>query len=127
MLITQRIANHTRSGGPTDINLHCFKEAYEDPSTGLTRSALIGERKQSVVDAERFFGPNVAEFMREKGYLYEFKYVETVWNWRRACDYRGLSELQRCRFNYKFLNLVLDELMPWHTEMYDFSLLEVNR
>ena len=33
----------------------------------------------------------------------------------------------RCKFNYNFLNLVLEELMPWFRETYDFSLLEVNR
>lgn len=125
--IPQRIANHTRSGGPKELNLLCFKEAYDDTTTGLTRAALTGERKQSVVDAERLFGPNVAEFMRKRGYHYELKYVETIWNWRRACDQRGLSELERCRFNYKFLNLILDDLMPWHKDCYDFSLLEVNR
>ena len=65
--------------------------------------------------------------MRRKGYAYEAKFLETVWNWRRACDERGLSELQRCRFNYQFLTLILDELMPWHTEKYDFSSLEVNQ
>ena len=57
----------------------------------------------------------------------EAKYIKTIWNWRRACDERGLSECTRSRFNYHFLNLLLDELMPWHTETYDFSLLEVNR
>ena len=108
VFITQRIANHTQSGGPTKINLHSFKEAYKDPATGLSRAVLTGERKQSVIDAECFFGPNVAEFMREKRYQYELKYI---WNWKRACDHRGLSELQHCHFNYKFLNLILDELI----------------
>ena len=65
--------------------------------------------------------------MKKKGYLYEAKYIETVWNWRRACDERGLSELQRCKFDYQFLNMILDELMPWHSQTYDFSKLEVNR
>ena len=65
--------------------------------------------------------------MQAKGYEYEAKYIKTVWGWRQACDRRGLTELQRCRFNYHFLNLVLDELMPWDTEFYDFSLLELNR
>ena len=55
------------------------------------------------------------------------KYVEAIWNWRRACDHRGLSELERCRFNYQLLNLLLDDLMPWHNELYDFTYLEVNR
>ena len=80
-----------------------------------------------MVDAERFFGPELAQFMRRKGYAYEAKFVETIGNWRRACDYRGRSELERNRYNYAFLNLILDELMPWHTEVYDFINLEVNR
>lgn len=116
-----RIANHTRSGGPKELNLLRFKEAYDDTTTGLTRAALVGERKQLVVDAERLFGSNVAEFFRGKGYNYELKYVEAVWNWRRACNHRGLSELERCRFNYQLLNLILDDLMPWHNELYDFT------
>ena len=62
--------------------------------------------------------------MKEKGYAYEFRFVETICNWRRACDQRGLSELDRCRFNYKFLNLIF---MPWHNNVYDFIHLEVNR
>ena len=65
--------------------------------------------------------------MSKKGYKYEEKFVRTVRNWRRACDERGLSSLQRSKFNYQLLNLILDELMPWHTKRYDFSLLEVNR
>ena len=48
-------------------------------------------------------------------------------NWRRACDERGLSPLKRSQFNYELLNFILDDLMPWHTKVYDFSLLEVNR
>ena len=102
-------------------------EALSDPSSGLTYPALTGARKQSVVDAERLFSPDLAAFMHKKGYQYETKYIETVCNWRRACDERGLSELQRCKFNYQFLNFLLDELMPWHNDIYDFSTLEVNR
>lgn len=30
-------------------------------------------------------------------------------------------------YNYKMLNFLLDDLMPWHHEIYDFSTLEVNR
>ena len=65
--------------------------------------------------------------MHRKGYAYEARFIQTICDWRRACDNRGLTELQRCRFNYQLLNLVLDELMPWHTERYDLSCLEVNR
>ena len=73
------------------------------------------------------FSPQMVDFMQQKGYHFEATYIRAIGNWRRACDQRGLSELQRCRFNYEFLNYILDELMPWHRTHYDFSLLEVNR
>ena len=64
-----------------------------DPSSGLTYPALTGARKQSVVDAERLFNPDLTAFMRQKGYKYETRYTEIIWNWRRSCDECGLSEL----------------------------------
>ena len=127
LFVLQRIASHTRSGGPDKLQLERFVEALSDPSSGLTYPALTGARKQSVVDAERLFNPDLTAFMKQKGYEYEARYTEIIWNWRRSCDERGLSELQRCRFNYQFLNLILEELMPWYKQQYDFSLLEVNR
>ena len=91
--------------------------------------ALTGSRKQSVQDAERFLSLEMANYMKMKGYHFEEKLLRTVANWRRACDERGLTELQRCKFNYQLLNLLLDDLMPWHSQpnFYDFSLLEVTR
>lgn len=91
--------------------------------------ALTGSRKQSVQDAERFFSLALADHMGKKGYNFEEKLIRTVANWRRAGDERGLTELQRCKFNYQLLNLLLDDLMPWHCKpgLYDFSLLEVTR
>lgn len=91
--------------------------------------ALTGSRKQSVQDAERFLSLEMANYMKKKGYHFEEKLIRTVANWRRACDERGLTELQRCKFNYQLLNLLLDDLMPWHSQpsFYDFSLLEVTR
>jgi gamma-glutamylcysteine synthetase len=111
----------------TDMHLERFVEALSDPSSNLTYYALSGARKQSVQDAERLLSPEVAEFMEKEGYTTEAAYVRAITNWRRSCDQRGLSELQRCRFNYQLLNYILDDLMPWHTQIYDFSLLEVNR
>ena len=128
MILFQRIANHTRSGGPAKLQLDRFIEALSDPSSNLTYPSVTGSRKQNVVDAERLFNPDVVAFMRKKGYTFEMNFLETIWNWRRACDERGLSELQRCKFNYKFLVMILDELIPWHKEEgYDISLLEVNQ
>ena len=37
----------------------------------------------------------------------EEKYVEVVRNWHNAADARGLSQLQRCHFNYQILNYIL--------------------
>ncbi len=80
--------------------LEHYSEALSDCSSGLTYPAPTAARKQSVVDAERLFSPNLAEFMKKKGYDYEARYFTTIWNWRRACDERGLRELERCKFNY---------------------------
>jgi len=65
--------------------------------------------------------------MKKKGYSFEAEYIETILNWRRSSDERGLTQLQRCRYNYQMLNYLLDELMPWHEDVYDFSTLEVNK
>ena len=114
-------------GGPEKLKLERFVEALSDPSSGLTYPALTGSRKQSVVDAECFFNPDLVTYMSVtymsgKGYDYEADFVKTICNWRRACDERGLSERERSKFNYYFLNMILDELMPWLKDMYDFSL-----
>jgi hypothetical protein len=60
-------------------------------------------------------------FLGRKGYTAEADYIRVICNWRRACD---KSELQKGPFNYQFLNYILDELIEWHKEFYDFSLLE---
>ena len=102
-------------------------EALQDPTSNLTYPALTGSRKQSVVDAERLFNPDLERFMADKGYQFEANYVKTIRNWRRANDERGLNERERSKYNYQLYNMMLDELMPWYKEQYDFSLLEVNR
>ena len=99
----------------------------EDEKANLSYSALVGSRKQSVEDAERLLSVSMAEFMECKGYDEEAKYIRAVNGWRRACDERGLTELQRCRYNYLFLNYIIADWMPWYKSDYDFSLLEVNR
>ena len=98
-------------GGPKDLHLERYSEALLDPGSGLTHTALAGLRKQSVQDAERMFSIHLADFMRSKNYTFEEKYVRVVCNWRRANDERGLSELERSRFNYDFLNFILEVTM----------------
>ena len=123
----QRIGITTREGKNGRIRLERFGEALSDSSTGLTVPALTGERKQSITDVERLFGAGLLEWLKRKQYNAEAKYVEVIHNWHRATDERGLSELQRSRFNYEMLNYILDDLMPWYKVNYDLSLLEVNR
>ena len=100
-------------------------EAAEDPDTQLTYHALVGTRKQSVLDAERLFGSGVLTFMEKKG----SDYVRAIHNWRRACDQRGLSDHQRSKYNKDFFNYIFEDLMPWYSYdgVNDYSLLEVNR
>ena len=102
-------------------------EALHDELSGLTYAALVGIRKQSVKDAERLFSLSLADFMDCKGYKAEAKYIRVVNGWRQACDKRGLSETKRSTLSNTFLDYILDDLMPWHKQMRDFSLLEVNR
>ena len=66
-------------------------------------------------------------FMDDRGYQFEGHYIRTICNWRRATDERGLIEIEWSKYNYQLLNMILDELMPWYKQNYDFSLLEVTR
>jgi len=102
-------------------------QALEDPSSVLTYSTLTGVRKQSVEDVEHLFGPSIISFMERHGYKAEAEMVKMVRNWRRAIDEKGLNEQQRRQYHDNFLNYILDDWMPWHRELRDFSLLEVNR
>ena len=105
------------------MELERFVDALSDPDSCLTYPVLGGSRKQSVVDAERLFSPPLIAFMKRKGYVYEAEYLQTIYNLRRSCDERGLTELKRMKFNCNFLNMILDELIPCHRHTYDFALL----
>ena len=109
------------------MDLQGFDDALTAPNTGLTHAALTGERKQSVVDAERMLSYLVADFLSKNGYAKEGEYVATVAGWHEAADGRGLTELQRCRKNYKMLNMILNEFMPWYNVTPDFSTADINR
>ena len=93
---------------------------------GLTHAALSGLRKQSVPDAERVLSYSMADFMASKGYE-EATYIRHIARWHEASDGRGLTQLERCKVNYELLNYILDEWMPWHREMYDFSTIDINK
>jgi len=55
--ILKRIGACTKAGTIPTIDVRCFVEAMKDPKTGLTYTALTGQRKQSIPDVERIFSP----------------------------------------------------------------------
>ena len=123
----QRMGESTRKGGPDKMKTERYTEALYDPSTNLTYPALTGQRKQSIRDVEALFSKGVEDFMKRKGYKVEEEYIRAIRRWRLACDQRGLTQLQRCHYNYELLCLLLSDLMPWYKDIYDFSTLEVTR
>ena len=114
-------------GGPSNFRLERILEAAQQPETNLMYTALTGQRKQSVSDVKRFFNQQLIDWLNKQNYSYKVKYMGAIHNWRLACDERGLTQAQRSEYNKAFLELILDELMPWHKYQYDFSTLEVNR
>jgi len=91
-----------------------YTEALHDSTSGLIYPALVGARKQSMINAEHLFSTQLVEFKKKKDYSEEVKYIETFCNWRRASDECSLSNLTCSKYNYSLLNMILDKLMPWH-------------
>lgn len=125
--LLKRIAQHIRDGKYNELNHESFSDVLADPLSGLTHAALVGKRKQSVKDAERMLSYHVVRSLERHGHQNEAEFVRIIAQWHEASDGRGLSQLQRCRFNYHMLNFILDEWMPWHTQNYDFATIDINR
>lgn len=123
----QRIGSSLRKGSAQGIRLERFVKALEDPSSGLTYTALTGARKQSVEDVERLFGPGVIAFMERSQYDNEAKYLTVVRNWGRSVDERGLTDQQQQHFRDDFISFILQEWILWNQQTLYFSTLEVNR
>ena len=51
--LLKRIAQHVRDGGYDAFDYEAFSDVLADPLSGLTHTALVGKRRQSVKDAER--------------------------------------------------------------------------
>jgi hypothetical protein len=123
----RRIAKSVREGKDDTLNYEAFDDVLLDQNSGLTHAALIGIRKQSLVDAERLLSYHVVESLRKNGHQREAKHVEIIANWHEASDGRGLKQLTRCKYNYQMLEYILDEWMPWHQTCYDFTTIDINR
>lgn len=88
----KRITECLQTGSIPGVHLCYFRDALHDSSTGLTYEALTGKQKQSVQHCEEIFSKDVLEFMQRNGHAYEARFTETVRNWHKAGDGRGLSE-----------------------------------
>ena len=86
------------------MQLERFYEALYDESSNLTYPALTGQRKQSIRDVESLFSSDMEHFMEKKEYIYELNFIHRIRNWRRSHDERGLTQLQRCKYNYQMLD-----------------------
>ena len=104
-----------------------MRDALHDPSTGLTYEALTGKNKQSVPDCERIISVGVISFMERKGHESERKVLTIIRNWHRAVDGRGLSQDTRVTFLQDMKKWLLDDWMPWHSSVKNYSTIDVNR
>ena len=124
--LLKRITCCLRSGEIPNFRLQYFSDALNDPSSGLTKSALTGVNKQSVPDSERIFSVGMIDFMQKNGHKNEMTFLHLVHNWHKACNGRSLDE-ETCHLrNRNMVNWVLDDWMPWHRENYDFSTIDFN-
>ena len=73
--VFKRIATSTRNGNCSSLDYAAFDAVLRDPKSGLTHAALIGERKQSLIDAERLLSYHVVESLQRQGYKTEAEYV----------------------------------------------------
>ena len=105
----RRAAGSIRQGKDPSLNFEPFGDALMDSLSGLTHAALIGKRKQSLVDAERLISSHVVSSLCPHGHDQEARHVELLSQWHEATDGRGLRQLQRCRLNYQMLNYILDD------------------
>lgn len=116
--LLKRIAQHVRDGVYTPFDYEAFSDVLSDPLSGLTHAALVGKRRQSVKDAERLLSYHVVQSLERHGKPEEAKFIRVIAQWHESSDGRGISQLQRRRYNYGMLNFILDEWMPWYTECY---------
>lgn len=121
------VSAHTRELKYLELQNDHFVAAMKDTSTGLTRAALLGQRKQSVKDAERLLSYPLANYFASKGWTTEAEYISTIAGWHDATDGRGISQSERSKKNYKFLRMMLKDWMPWLSDSPDLQTIDVNR
>jgi hypothetical protein len=125
--LLKRIVASLREGNIPGIDLRFMRDALHDASTGLTYEALTGKNKQSVPDCERIISVGVISFMEKNGHLSDSRVLTVLRNWHRAVDGRGLSDETRLSYLQDIKNWLLDDWMPWHMTIQDYSTIDMNR
>jgi hypothetical protein len=69
----------------------------------------------------------VFKFLEKKGHTSGATVLKLLHNWHKAVDGRGLSEDQRSTYCEELKCWLLDDWMPWHREVKDYSQIDVNR
>ena len=69
----------------------------------------------------------VISFMEKNGHLSDSRVLTVLRNWHRAVDGRGLSDETRLSYLQDIKNWLLDDWMPWHMTIQDYSTIDVNR
>jgi hypothetical protein len=69
--ILKRIAGATRECRYPLLDPEAFDKAMQDPDTGLSHTALTGQRPQSVEDAERLLSYHVASSMQKNDFIFD--------------------------------------------------------
>ena len=59
-------------------------------------------------DAEHLLSYNVVRSLERHGKNEEAAFIQIIAQWHEASDGRGLSQLERCRYNYLMFNFILE-------------------
>ena len=123
----KRIISHLHEGLIPGLDLQFLRDAFHDPSTGLTYEALTGKNKQSVPDCEHLINPGVISFLEQKGHKSGARVIKRIYNWHKAVDGRGLPEKQRSLNCREMKEWLLIDWMPWFKFQPDYISIDVNR
>ena len=78
-------------------------------------------------DAEHLFSYNAVRSLERHGKNEEAVFVRNIAQWHEVSDGKGLSQLERSRYNYHMFKFILEEWMPRYRDYYDFSTIDINR
>ena len=128
--VLKRFTHSLRDGNIPGIDLRKSVKALKYPSTGLTKQALTGERKQNVPDCEKVWCKGVVEFLHVHGYNAEKWVASVIRNRYIAVDGRGVCDASRSQYCQEMLDWMLSDWIPGYRNSKskcDFGSVDVSR